>query len=47
MNKKALVMIAEGIVMSHIRYGISAYLSEGVRLNDNDGSHGAPLNNLG
>ena len=32
MRRKALRMITEGIIMSHIRYGISVYMSGAVRL---------------
>jgi len=36
MRKNALKAIAEGVVMSHIRYGASIYLSQSVRIEDND-----------
>ena len=39
MNKKALAMIAEGIVLSHIRYGISVYLNEGSRMSGSESSN--------
>ena len=39
MTKKALTMIAEGIVLSHICYGISVYLNEGVRMNESDSTN--------
>ena len=32
LQRKALKMIAEGIVLSHIRYGIGVYLSESIRI---------------
>jgi len=35
-RKKGLKMIAEGIVMSHIRYGISVYLSGSIRIVQSD-----------
>jgi len=36
MRKKSLKMVAEGIVMSHIRYGISVYLSGSIRMAQSD-----------